>query len=109
MASVADTVERGNAVIVTHNGLAIDDAGARAQPGERINDQREAAGEVIARWPRLEGPWLAVCWQAAVRREVAVAASVASGAAASVALGAAWGNPFNYSITSSARTSSAAR
>src|SRR5262249_26766459 len=28
---------------------AIDDAGARAQPGERINDQREATGEVIAR------------------------------------------------------------
>jgi hypothetical protein len=26
MASVADTLERGNAVIVTHNGLAIDDA-----------------------------------------------------------------------------------
>jgi hypothetical protein len=30
----------------------------------------------------------------AMRREAAVAASVASGAAASVALGAAWGNPF---------------
>jgi hypothetical protein len=26
MVSVADTVERGNAVIVTHNGLAVDDA-----------------------------------------------------------------------------------
>jgi len=47
------------------------------------------------RWLRLEGPSLAVCWRAAMRREVAVAASVASGAAASVALGAAWGNPFS--------------
>src|SRR6516162_4424751 len=48
MASVADTVERGNAVIVASNRLPIDDAGARAQASQRLDDQREAAGEVIA-------------------------------------------------------------
>src|SRR5262249_58542091 len=40
MASVTDTVERGNAVIVTGNGVAIDDAGARAQVCQRLDDQR---------------------------------------------------------------------
>jgi len=49
MASVADTVERGNAIVIASDSLTVDDAGARAQPGERINDQRETAGEVIAR------------------------------------------------------------
>ena len=40
---------RGNAVVIAGDSLAIDDAGARAQPGDRINDQREAASEIIAR------------------------------------------------------------
>ena len=47
-ALVPDEIERGNAVLVASNRLAIDDAGARAQPRERINDQREATSEVIA-------------------------------------------------------------
>src|SRR5262249_49431849 len=46
---VTDEIERGNAVVIAGNSFAIDDAGARAQAGERINDQRETAGEVVAR------------------------------------------------------------
>src|SRR5215831_2272319 len=48
-AVVTDEIERGNAVVIAGDSLAVDNAGARAQLGERINDQREAAGEVIAR------------------------------------------------------------
>jgi hypothetical protein len=39
----------GNAVVIAGDSFAIDDAGARAQPGERINDRREATSEFIAR------------------------------------------------------------
>ena len=49
MAAVANEIERGNAVVIAGDGFAVDNAGARAQPGERINDEREAVGEVIAR------------------------------------------------------------
>jgi hypothetical protein len=49
MAVVANEIERRHAVVVASNRLPIDDAGARVQPGERINDQREATSEVIAR------------------------------------------------------------
>ena len=45
---MSDEIERGNAVVIAGNSLAIDDAGALAQPRERINDQREATSEVIA-------------------------------------------------------------
>jgi hypothetical protein len=31
------------------DSFTVDNAGARAQPGERINDQREATGKIIAR------------------------------------------------------------
>src|SRR5215472_18709670 len=48
-AVVTDEIERVNAVIIAGDSFPVDDAGARAQPGERINDQREATGEVIAR------------------------------------------------------------
>src|SRR6266566_4266049 len=48
MVSVADTVERGNAVIVTHNGLAVDDAWLGAQPLKRLDDPWEAVGEIVA-------------------------------------------------------------
>src|SRR6516164_5627665 len=48
-AAVANEIERGNAVVIAGDSFAVDDAGARPQPGERINDQREAVGEVIAR------------------------------------------------------------
>ena len=47
-ALVPDEIERGNTVVIAGDSFTVDDAGARAQPGERINDQREATGEVIA-------------------------------------------------------------
>jgi len=47
-AVVPDEIERGNAVVVASNRLPIDDAGARAQASQRLDDQREAAREVIA-------------------------------------------------------------
>jgi hypothetical protein len=45
---VTDEIERGNPVVVAGDSFAVDNAGARAQSGERINDQREAASHVIA-------------------------------------------------------------
>ena len=49
MASVANEIERGNAVVIAGDSLTIDDAGARAQACQRLSDQREAMGEVVAR------------------------------------------------------------
>ena len=48
MAAVANEIERGDAVVIAGDSFAVDNAGARAQPGERINDQREAMGEIVA-------------------------------------------------------------
>src|SRR5262249_44512789 len=48
MAAVANEIERGNAVVIAGNSLAVDDTRARAQAGERLDDQREAVGQVIA-------------------------------------------------------------
>src|SRR5262245_33312449 len=45
---MTDQIEQGNAVVIAGDSFSVD-AGARAQAGERINDQREATGEVIAR------------------------------------------------------------
>src|SRR5436190_20731861 len=42
MAAVADAIERSNAVVITGNRLAVDDAGARPQAGQGLDDQREA-------------------------------------------------------------------
>src|SRR5262249_8005339 len=53
MAAAANEIERGNAVVIAGNRLAINDAGARAQACQRLDDQREATGEVIARTPHL--------------------------------------------------------
>ncbi len=47
-AVVADEIERGNAVVIASDSFASDDAGARAQAGQRLDDQREATREVIA-------------------------------------------------------------
>jgi hypothetical protein len=47
-AVVPDEVERGNAIVVAGDSFTIDDAGAGAQPGERLHDQRELALEVVA-------------------------------------------------------------
>jgi glucose-6-phosphate dehydrogenase assembly protein OpcA len=49
MAAVANEIERGNAVVIAGNSFAVDDAGARAQACQRLDNQREAMGEVIAR------------------------------------------------------------
>src|SRR6516164_7297856 len=49
MAAVANEIERGNAVVIAGDSFAVDDAGARAQSCQRLDDQREAMGEVIAR------------------------------------------------------------
>jgi hypothetical protein len=46
---VTDEIERGNAVVIASDSFAVDNARARTQPGERINDQRKAVGEVVAR------------------------------------------------------------
>jgi hypothetical protein len=45
---VPDEVERGNSVVVAGDSFAINDAGAGAQAGKRLDDQREATREVIA-------------------------------------------------------------
>src|SRR5215470_3131718 len=49
MAAVANEIERGNAVVVASNSLAIDDGRARTQACQRLDYQREAVGEIIAR------------------------------------------------------------
>ena len=48
MATVADTIERRDAIVITGNRLAVDDAGARKPAGRRLDDQRKAIGEIIA-------------------------------------------------------------
>jgi hypothetical protein len=45
---VTDEIKRGNAVVIASDSLAVDDAGARAQANQRLDDQREAVSEVIA-------------------------------------------------------------
>src|SRR5262249_11681213 len=47
-AVVPDEIERSNAVVIAGDSFAVDNAGARAQASQRLSDQREAAGEVIA-------------------------------------------------------------
>src|SRR5262245_47129225 len=49
MAAVANEIERGNAVVIAGDSFAVDDAGAGAQACHRLNDQREAMGEIVAR------------------------------------------------------------
>ena len=48
-ALVTHEIERGHAVVIASDSLAIDDAGARAQACQRLDDHREAAGEIVAR------------------------------------------------------------
>jgi hypothetical protein len=40
---VPDEIERGNAVVIAGDSFTIDGAGAWAQAGQSIDDQREAA------------------------------------------------------------------
>jgi len=49
MAAVANAIERSDAAVITGNRLPVDDAGARAQAGQRLDNQREAIGEIITR------------------------------------------------------------
>ena len=44
MVPIADAVEARDAIISARNCLAVDDAGARAQPSESLDDEREAVG-----------------------------------------------------------------
>jgi hypothetical protein len=48
-AVVTDEIERGNAVVIAGDSFAVDDAGARAQACQYLDNEREATGEVIAR------------------------------------------------------------
>src|SRR5262249_37305041 len=48
-ALVTYEIERGDTVVIAGDSLAVDDAGARAQACQRLDDQREAAGEIVAR------------------------------------------------------------
>jgi hypothetical protein len=48
MVAVANTIEQSDAVVITGNCFPVDDAGARAQAGQRIDDQGKAIGEIIA-------------------------------------------------------------
>src|SRR5262249_43289377 len=48
MAAVANEIERGNAVVMAGDSFAVDNAGARAQAYQRIDDQRKAMGEIVA-------------------------------------------------------------
>src|SRR5215475_15981473 len=49
MAAVANEIERGNAVVIAGDSPAVDDARPRAQACQRLGDQREAPGEIVAR------------------------------------------------------------
>jgi len=53
MAAVANEIERGNAVVISGDSFAVNDAGARAQAPQRFDDEREAVGEIIA-WTTIE-------------------------------------------------------
>jgi hypothetical protein len=44
---VTDDIERGNAFVIASHGFTIDDAGARAQANQGIEDQRKAGSEIM--------------------------------------------------------------
>ena len=46
-ALVTDEIERSDAVVITGNRLPVDDAGARAQASQCLDDQWEAMGEIV--------------------------------------------------------------
>jgi hypothetical protein len=41
VAAVADVIEARHAVVVASHRFSVDNAGARAQPNQRLDDQRE--------------------------------------------------------------------
>jgi hypothetical protein len=46
---VTDEIKRSHTVVVAGDSLAVDDAGARAQACQRLDNQREATSEIVAR------------------------------------------------------------
>jgi hypothetical protein len=75
----ADQVEGGEPIVVAHYGLAIDQAGARPQQGDRGRDLREATGEVDAVSARsFIPPYNICCWKRCVRFTRQQAPSIAS-------------------------------
>ena len=48
MAAIADAIERSDAVVVTGDRLAVDDARALTQAGQRLDNQRKTIGQIIA-------------------------------------------------------------
>jgi hypothetical protein len=54
MAPIPHSLEAGNAVVAAADSFAVDDAGACAQTGEGVDDQREAVGQIIPRPPAIE-------------------------------------------------------
>src|SRR5437667_11266891 len=53
VSAVTDALKARHSALVAGDGLPVDDAGARAQPSQGFNDQREAVCQVIAR-PAIE-------------------------------------------------------
>jgi hypothetical protein len=49
MAPILNGIERRNAIITARHRLSIDDARPRVQLGQRLDNEREAVGQVIAR------------------------------------------------------------
>jgi hypothetical protein len=58
MAPIPNALEACDAIIVTDDRLAVDDAGSRAQAGQRLDDQGEAVRQVVA-----EGNRAALVWR----------------------------------------------
>src|ERR1700724_2576748 len=50
---VTDAVERRYPILAARDRLSVDDAGPGAQLGDRLDDERESVGQVIA-WPAIE-------------------------------------------------------
>src|SRR5262245_14421633 len=48
MAAVANAIEQSDAVVITGNRLAVDDAGARPQADQCLDSQRKRIREIIA-------------------------------------------------------------
>src|SRR6202022_3150847 len=46
---VTDAVERRNSVLAARDRLSVDNAGPGVQLGDRLDDERESVGQVIAR------------------------------------------------------------
>ena len=46
--NLTKAIERRDAGVVTSHSLVIDDADARPQADQRLNDQREAMGQFVA-------------------------------------------------------------